>query len=93
MFSSTSRYAATPDGLYLDPSGRQIPYKLLRLTPDTQTLQTHTVAQGDRLDLIAFQYYGDPEQYWRVCDGNTALRPDDLTAVAGRRLNVPLAQR
>lgn len=93
MFTSTSRYAAVSDGLYQDSSGRQITYKLLRITPETTSLQIHTVAQGDRLDLIAFQSYGDPEQYWRIADGNAALRPEDLTATAGRRLNLPLVQR
>ena len=93
MFSSRSRYASVSDAVYQDASGRQITYKLIRLTPDAPTLQVHTVAQGDRLDLVAYQYYGDPEQYWRICDGNNALRPDDLTEEPGIRLNIPLVQR
>jgi hypothetical protein len=93
MFANGSRYQAVPNGVFTDATGRQVPYKLLRLTPDAPTIQVHIVAQGDRLDLIAFQYYGDPEQFWRVCDGNTALRPDALITTTGRRLLVPLVQR
>ena len=39
------------------------------------------------------QYLGDPEQFWRICDANDAMRPDDLTAEVGRRLLIPVAQR
>ena len=35
--------------------------------------------QGDRLDNIAARYLGDPEQFWRICDANGAMRPDELT--------------
>ena len=40
---------------------------------------------GDRLDLITARTLGDPEQFWRICDANDALDPDDL-AEPGRRL-------
>ena len=32
----------------------------------------------ERLDHIAWQHYRDPERYWRICDANRALWPDDL---------------
>lgn len=93
MFARGSRYEQVPDGLYREPSGRQIPYKLLRVLPSNfLTQQIHTVADGDRLDLIAFRYYNDPLQYWRICDANDALNPDDLLQI-GRRLVIPIAQR
>jgi predicted component of type VI protein secretion system len=56
-------------------------------------VQGYVVARGDRLDLIAFRFYRDPEQFWRLCDGNRAMRPDDLVAEPGRQLIVPLAGR
>ena len=31
-------------------------------------------ADGDRLDLISYRFYRDPEQFWRICDANRALR-------------------
>ena len=93
MFTTRSRYASVADATFQDASGRAVKYKVLRITPDTTSLQNHTVAQGDRLDLIAFQQYGDAEQFWRICDGNDALRPDDLTLQAGARIRIPIVQR
>jgi hypothetical protein len=93
MFSTRSRYASVADAVYKEPGGRQINYKLLRITPAASSIQAHTVAQGDRLDLLAFQYYADPEQFWRICDGNNALYPDDLTETVGTRIQIPVVQR
>ena len=53
-------------------------------------MQTHLVADGDRLDLLAHRYLGDPELFWRICDANRALRPEELTREAGRVLGIPL---
>ena len=92
MFARTSRYASVADAVYNDPSGRQITYKILRITPVTTPMTTHAVAQGDRLDLLSYQYYGDPEQFWRICDANVAMRPDDLLQI-GSQLKIPLVQR
>ena len=93
MFTTRSRYAPVADATWQSPDGRTVTYKKLRVTPQTQAIQSQTVAQGDRLDLIAYQHYGDAEQFWRICDGNDALRPDDLTEQAGVRILIPVAQR
>ena len=37
-------------------------------------------------------YLGDPEQFWRVCDANRAMRPDELTETIGRRLRITLPE-
>jgi hypothetical protein len=92
MFSSTSRYASVADATYQDASGRQFSYKLLRLVPTAPTLLVHTVVQEDRLDLLANTFYSDPEQFWRICDANGAMRPDDLLQV-GFQLQIALVQR
>jgi hypothetical protein len=47
------------------------------------------VADGERLDLIAARFLGDPEQFWRLCDANRTLRPEDLE-VAGQSIQIPL---
>ena len=94
MFARGSRYETVAEAVYVDPAGREIVYKRLRLIPPPGVaVQGHLVARGDRLDLIAFRFYRDPEQFWRLCDGNTAMRPDDLVAELGRRLIIPLAGR
>ena len=35
-------------------------------------------SQGDRLDLIAAKYLGDPLIFWLICDANGAIDPNDL---------------
>ena len=92
MFSITSRYANIADATYQDASGRKFSYKLLRLIPAAPTLLVHTFVQQDRLDLLAAKFYTDPEQFWRICDANFAMRPDDLQHV-GLVLEIPLVQR
>jgi hypothetical protein len=93
MFAPGSRYEHVPEAVYVDRHGQQYPYKLLRtFPPDAPTGQLYDVADHDRLDLLAFRFYGDPEQFWRLCDGNRTLLPDDLE-VEGRRIRIPLAVR
>ena len=41
---------------------------------------------------IAARELGDPEAFWRICDANGAMRPDELTAVPGRALRITLPQ-
>jgi hypothetical protein len=53
-------------------------------------LQQHTIGQVDRLDVMAAQYLGDPQLFWRICDANGAMRPEDLTATVGRVLRICL---
>jgi hypothetical protein len=88
MFVRGSRYEAVADAIY-NGAGRPIVYKRLRILQQPPALQIHRVAAGDRLDLIAFRFYQDPEQYWRFCDANRALLPEDLVSEVGRQLSLP----
>jgi hypothetical protein len=90
MFTPRSRYASVPDGVYTDPGGRKIPFKRLRPIPtDLAVRSVYAVAPQDRFDLVAYAQYGDPEQFWRICDANRGMWPDDLLAVPGRQLAIP----
>ena len=57
-----------------------------------EMIQEHVVADGERLDNIAAQHFGDPELFWRICDANRAMQPDDLLTVIGRRLRITLPE-
>ncbi len=50
------------------------------------------VVEGDRVDNLAAQYLGDPELYWRLCDANGVMRPDDLTETAGAKVAITLPE-
>jgi hypothetical protein len=76
------------------PDGNTIIYLKRRLVPPPERfelLQEHVVAQGERLDSITARYLGDPEQFWRICDANGAMRPEELEEV-GRRLRITLPE-
>lgn len=92
MFARGSRYEAVPDAVHVDAAGREIAYRRLRLLPTPRGVQAHLVMEGDRLDLLAFRYLGDPELFWRIADANRVLRAEDLTAEPGARLLLPLLQ-
>ncbi len=95
MFPVTSRYARIETAQLEAANGRTIIYLRRRFVPGDKNMVTlieHTVTQGERLDNITARYLGDPEQFWRVCDANNAMRPDELTEDVGRRLRIPLPQ-
>lgn len=54
--------------------------EMLRWIPDTPGTFLHTVNQIDRLDLLAYKYYGNPKKWWLICDANpdSALPTDML---------------
>ena len=94
-FPPASRYYQTATAQYTTPDGRVIVYLQRRFVPSADRftlLEEHTVMQGERLDNIAAQALGDPEQFWRICDANNAMRPDDLTATPGRILRITLPE-
>ncbi len=47
----------------------------------------HTVVGAETLDLLAFQYYGREDLWWRIADANPSLAPFTLTA--GQVIAIP----
>ena len=96
MFESTSRYApvdeATIDLPQPDGSTRTTRFKRRRFVPAPGTMTSlaeHTVTGGERLDAIAARYVGDPTAFWRLCDANEVLRPEELERV-GMTINIAM---
>jgi hypothetical protein len=95
MFSITSRYYNLEQLKFEMADGRKIVYVRRRFIPAADRfalLQEHSVAEGERLDNITALYLGDPEQFWRLCDANNAMRPEELTETIGRRLRITLPE-
>lgn len=90
MFFRGSRYEPIPDAEMTVPEGRTIRYKRMRFIPETRGTFAHRVIDGERLDLISYQSYKDPEQFWRICDANLAMLPEELVEEPGRRLLIPV---
>jgi hypothetical protein len=94
-FPPNSRYHGVAIALAPGPDGRTVVYLRRRFAPPPErlvALQEHTVVQGDRLDNLAARYVGDPEQFWRLCDANAAMRPQELTETIGRPIRITLPE-
>jgi nucleoid-associated protein YgaU len=94
VFEPTSRYAAIEAARLTDADGRVLAYVRRRFLPQGRALPVLVevrVDPADRLDLIAARTLGDPERFWRICDANDAMRPDDLL-VPGDSIRVPVIQ-
>lgn len=95
MFEPTSRYDPIETATLVTPDGRRVAYKRRRFLPQGAAMPLLVelpVVEGDRLDTIAARTLGDPEQFWRVCDANNAMRPADLLAQPGARLRIAVPQ-
>lgn len=93
LFPPTSRYHGIETATLDAAGGTTVVYIRRRFLPspnDLSLLQEHVVSEGDRIDNIAARYLGDPLQFWRICDANLAMNPDELTEVLGRRLRITL---
>jgi hypothetical protein len=94
-FPIDSRYYNQELATLVAPDGTQTAYLVRRFVPQPERfalLQYHTVAQEDRLDNLSSQFFGDPLLFWRLCDANRAMLPDDLTSIPGRRLRITLPE-
>lgn len=94
-FSLTSRYYGIETTTLETATGKIIAYARRRFVPSPERfalLREHIVKQGERMDNIAHEHLGDAEQFWRVCDANGAMRPEELTETPGRRLRITLPE-
>ena len=96
-FPTDSRYYNSSTLSYTTANGQTITYLAQRFVPQPgapnfATVAQHTVVNGDRLDLLASKYLGDPLMYWLICDANGAVRPDQLTQTAGKTINITMPQ-
>lgn len=94
-FAPNSRYYGVPIVQITLPSGETVACLGRRFVPPPErftTIAEHVVAQGERPDTIAARYLADPESYYRLCDANAVLAPDELTAVVGARIRITLPE-
>ncbi|HEY3860542.1 MAG TPA: LysM domain-containing protein [Verrucomicrobiae bacterium] len=96
-FPPDSRYCNAATLQYTFPNGQTVTYQARRFVPQPgaanyATVARHTIKKGDRLDLIAAQYLGDPLLFWLLCDANGAIRPNALVETPGTVLNITMPQ-
>jgi len=89
MFFKGSRYEPVKDYVALDVRGNRNKVKRMRRIPNKQKKAlSHIVKEGDRLDLLAYTYYGDPTKFWIICDANQPMFPHDML-VPGKKIIIP----
>ena len=94
-FPSASRYYGVETAQLELAGERRIVFLRRRFVPSAdrfQLLREHRVLQGERLDNITATHLGDPEQFWRICDANNAMRPEELTETVGRHVRITLPE-
>jgi hypothetical protein len=91
--NASSRYYGTGVEQITLPSGNTVSYLSRRIIPPmsiyTQT-QNYSVVVGDRTDILAARFLGDPILFWMLADANGAEDSNDLTATPGRVILIPL---
>ena len=95
MFKQDSRYFKLETKTYTDLDGRVIAYKKRRILPNGQDMLIMTkvtAQQGERLDLITNRTLGDPEHFWRICDANNVVEPQELSEDPETLIAIPIPQ-
>jgi hypothetical protein len=95
LFPVNSRYYGIDTTTMEAVEGKTVVYLRRRFVPPPERfalLQEHTVADGDRPDNLAAHYLGDPELWWRLCDANAAMHPEELVEAVGRKLRITLPE-
>ena len=94
-FPANSRYASTGIVSRTTADDKEVAYLRRRFVPSPENftlLQEHFVVEGERLDVLSARYVGDPEQFWRICDANPVLHPDELTEGPGTVIRITLPE-
>lgn len=94
-FLPTSRYYPAGTALHVTSRGEEIVHLRRRFLPSPDRfylLREYTVVDGERHDMLAAQFLGDPEQFWRLCDANGVMRPEELTETPGQRIRITLPE-
>jgi nucleoid-associated protein YgaU len=69
-------------------SGQTVNALKIRFIPATPAGYLHTITADQRLDILAYNFYRNPEKFWLIADANTEMDPEDLLD-PGRQLRIP----
>jgi nucleoid-associated protein YgaU len=88
MIFKGSRYEKV--GVYpvTTADGRTATALKIRFIAPTPAGFFHTYTADQRLDLLAFAFYRNPEKFWLIADANPEMDPEDLLE-PGRLLRIP----
>ncbi|MBV8451658.1 MAG: hypothetical protein JOZ29_05220 [Deltaproteobacteria bacterium] len=88
MLFKGSRYQDVKTYTIAGPSGQTITVLGIRLIPSTPAGFLHMFTADERLDIVAYNYYRNPEKFWLIADANSEMDPEDLQ-IPGQQLKIP----
>ncbi len=88
MIFKGSRYQRVQVLQTTGPDGQVVSYLAMREIPATPAGYRHTIKAGERLDILAYNFYRNPEKFWLIADANDEMDPEDLLE-PGRQLLIP----
>lgn len=88
MIFKGSRYQNTPILSITTAGGKVVNALAPRFVQPTPAGYLHTFSDAERLDLLAYKFYANPEKFWLIADANTAMDPEDLLE-PGLQLLIP----
>ena len=80
MFDTNSRYAAAGTYQATLEDGSVVVVTRIPRPPSRTPIGWYRRGEGERLDLIAYQFVKDATKAWALCDANDAVSPDALAA-------------
>lgn len=92
-FPPNSRYHNVPLRKTTAADGTEETFVGRRIIPAIEryrVLDRYRTEKDSRIDNVAASAFGDPEQYWRICDANGVAEPAVATKPDGRLLVIPL---
>jgi hypothetical protein len=99
MFDHLSRYYSVETAILALPDGRMVSYVRRRFLPQGERLALLaevSVTPTERIDFVSNRTLGDPLAFWRICEANNAMDPqqmlEDIASDPNRRLRIPIPQ-
>jgi hypothetical protein len=89
MFDLDSRYSKLTPLTVPGPKGVPVQIVPIRFIATTVPVIARRIRQGDRPDLLAYEFYKEPQLFWRIADANEVMRPGELVSNYGSLIGVP----
>jgi hypothetical protein len=89
MFLKNSRYYNTQTVTTRDANNREVKALTLR-SLDSITGEATQVHDHDQLDVMSQRRNQDGTKFWHIADANSDLEANNLVAVSGRVIKVPV---
>ncbi|KIG17897.1 hypothetical protein DB30_02520 [Enhygromyxa salina] len=90
LYAKNSRYVRHASIVEVtDEQGRKVKRVGRAKQPPLAELGEHIRREGQRLDHLANYYLRDPSAYWKICELNDVLLPDQLAEVELIKIPTP----